>query len=677
MDTNHASPKWYQAEHWGLARKLTVAMTVGSLLSLALLVTAVNYASSQELEKQVRERLVSQARLEGQHIGSLFAAQIDLNTAAVATDPLILEMLRQQNQSYVGDAGSIESILLDQDGHWRDASETGRELIEQTINNPVADKLRLFIDYYPAYVELFITDRYGAEIAGSGQTSDYYQADEGWWQAGWNNSEGAIFFSEPELDESAGVVAIDIVIPIVDPENGEVLGVLKSVYDITALISEVGAFALGDTGQAALIDTQGRFVAAQHLDDVGQPAPDRLLLDGRIFTGSGAVLDAVNINGEPVVVGYAPVTSDGLVREIDQLGWVVRSEQANAEAFAPILQLRTTALIFTILAAVAAAGVALWLGRRMTRELGHLAQVAAQLGAGDLDARARASSRDEIGQLALRFNGMADAIQNRDRELSELNQALEARFAEAETAREEAEKANQVKSAFLASMSHELRTPLNSVINFTKFILRGVMGPINERQTEALTNVVESADHLLNLINDVLDMSKIESGTLNLFVEEDVNAGEILATVASIAESLLDDKPVELHQEIEPGLPMLTGDRQRIFQVMLNIVSNACKFTQEGHITIRVRQSNGIIHFAVEDTGPGIASEDQDMIFEAFKQTETGLRQGGGTGLGMPISRNLAEAHGGQLWLESIPGQGTTVYFDLPIRSEILADLVA
>lgn len=245
-------------------------------------------------------------------------------------------------------------------------------------------------------------------------------------------------------------------------------------------------------------------------------------------------------------------------------------------------------------------------------------------------------------------------------------------FSEAQVARDEAEQSNQVKSMFLASMSHELRTPLNSVINFTQFVAKGVMGPVTERQEQTLKTVIKSAKHLLGLINDVLDMSKIESGTLNLFVEPDVNVNEIIQTATSTARGLLEDKPVELRIEAEDNLPTIVGDKQRILQILLNIVSNACKFTREGHITIRAFRQNGSIELAVSDTGPGIAPEDQDDVFEPFKQTDTGLRQGGGTGLGMPITRSLTEAHGGHIRLESALGKGATFWVSLPIKSDKL-----
>lgn len=250
-------------------------------------------------------------------------------------------------------------------------------------------------------------------------------------------------------------------------------------------------------------------------------------------------------------------------------------------------------------------------------------------------------------------------------------------FEEVQQARERAEQADKVKSSFLASMSHELRTPLNAIINFTKFVLNGDLGPVNEQQKDILGQVANSGKHLLSLINDVLDMSKIEAGALNLFVEDNVNLKRILDAVVATGQSLLVEKQqIELHTEYDEELPPIRGDRQRIAQILLNIISNACKFTESGWIKVCAHAVNGEVVISVQDTGPGIAPEDQTLVFEAFKQTTTGLRQGAGTGLGMPITKSLVEAHGGHLQLESVVQQGTTFTVSLPVKSEVLVPVL-
>ncbi|MBC8170727.1 MAG: hypothetical protein H7X77_03620, partial [Anaerolineae bacterium] len=205
-----------------------------------------------------------------------------------------------------------------------------------------------------------------------------------------------------------------------------------------------------------------------------------------------------------------------------------------------------------------------------------------------------------------------------------LEQKVAERTAELVLAKDEAERASTVKSAFLASMSHELRTPLNAIINFTRFVAKGAQGPVNAEQEATLNEVVDSSRHLLSLINDVLDMSKIESGSLTLFIEDNIKLNPLLDTVIATGKSLKGDKPIEIQTEIADNLPLLRGDRQRILQILLNIMSNACKFTDNGYVKLHASQQNDEIVFAIEDTGPGIAPEDAHFVFEAFKQTNTG-----------------------------------------------------
>jgi signal transduction histidine kinase len=241
-----------------------------------------------------------------------------------------------------------------------------------------------------------------------------------------------------------------------------------------------------------------------------------------------------------------------------------------------------------------------------------------------------------------------------------------------QAAQEAAERANQVKSQFLAAMSHELRTPLNAILNFSKFVSSGMLGEVNEKQKDVVEKITSSGQHLLNLINDVLDISKIESGSLRLFVERDINLYNEVQQVVDTAKVLLANKPVELYTDFENNLPLIIGDRRRIRQVMLNLISNACKFTDTGSVTIKFHKEGEDISFSVRDTGPGIAEEDQEKIFETFQQTDAGLRQGEGTGLGLPIARRLIEAHEGRLWVESQPGEGATFTFTIPFHSDIL-----
>lgn len=241
---------------------------------------------------------------------------------------------------------------------------------------------------------------------------------------------------------------------------------------------------------------------------------------------------------------------------------------------------------------------------------------------------------------------------------------------------EELRELDKMKSQFLASMSHELRTPMNAVLNFTQFVANGMLGPVNERQVDKLNKALASGKHLLSLINDLLDITKIEADMLHLFIEADVDLNEELATVLATVDSMLADKPVTLISHIAPDLPVMVGDRRRLRQVLLNLVSNACKFTQHGSVTVSAEHLGETVCITVQDTGPGIAAEDFDLIFQPFRQTTPGLTQGG-TGLGLPISLRLVEAHDGRLWLESEPGTGSTFFIELPVASVRLLQTMA
>jgi GAF domain-containing protein/HAMP domain-containing protein len=230
---------------------------------------------------------------------------------------------------------------------------------------------------------------------------------------------------------------------------------------------------------------------------------------------------------------------------------------------------------------------------------------------------------------------------------------------------------DRVKSQFLANMSHELRTPLNSIIGFSRVILKGIDGPLTEMQQQDLTTIYESGKHLLGLVNDILDQAKIEADRME-FAIAPFALQEVVKGVASTAVGLLKDKPVRLYQEIEPDLPNVRGDEFRTRQALLNLVSNAVKFTSQGSITIacfRV-ELDGVpmVQVSVTDTGIGIPRDKLDVIFEPFQQVDNNAaRQYEGTGLGLPISRKLIEKQGGRMWVESEVGVGSTFSFVLPI----------
>ena len=234
-----------------------------------------------------------------------------------------------------------------------------------------------------------------------------------------------------------------------------------------------------------------------------------------------------------------------------------------------------------------------------------------------------------------------------------------------ETSRQLAE-ASQHKSQFLANMSHELRTPLNAIIGYTELILDGIYGETPDKALTVLKRVEANGRHLLGLINDVLDFSKMEAGQLKLALA-DYSMKDVVYKVYSAVEPLAVKKNLGFKVDVPPDMPAGHGDEQKLTQVLLNLVGNAIKFTDSGEVAIKVAPANGAFSVAVHDTGPGIDPANQEKLFEEFQQADNSITKAkGGTGLGLAISRRIIEMHGGRLWVDSSPGNGAVFTFEIP-----------
>jgi len=351
------------------------------------------------------------------------------------------------------------------------------------------------------------------------------------------------------------------------------------------------------------------------------------------------------------------------------------------------IQMIQSAALFMVLGILAA----FLLSIGITGPLNELALCVRQVGGGNLEIQAPIHTRDEIAALAGTFNTMIgnlrqviqekDAyakevhglyvemegkVQERTRELAEKNALLE------ETARL-AQQADKAKSAFLASMSHELRTPLNSIIGFSGLLLQELHGPLNENERRDITPIYNSARYLLGVINDILDISKIEAGKIDINIET-VDLKPVIQQVINSAIGLMKEKSLEIRLSLQDPLPPVRGAAVRIQQVILNLVSNAVKFTQRGYIVISagvLEDDPGHVFVSVRDSGIGIKPEDQERIFEEFIQLDTLPGQHrSGTGLGLPIARRFIEIMQGRLFVESTWGVGSTFTFTLPRAAE-------
>jgi signal transduction histidine kinase len=280
---------------------------------------------------------------------------------------------------------------------------------------------------------------------------------------------------------------------------------------------------------------------------------------------------------------------------------------------------------------------------------------------GNFEATINVPNRDEFGVLADRMNQMS-------RELHSLYQNQQEAARELQRLNEQLQEASKAKSEFLANMSHELRTPMNAILGFVEMLLDDIYGDVPANLKEPLTDIQVNGKHLLNLINDVLDLSKIEAGRMELMLAE-YSVQDVVDIIGSSLQSLAADKGVEFTARAEAGIPLAYGDGKRITQCLMNLAGNALKFTRQGRVEVRVAQKGDRLVYRVSDTGIGIPKDQLENVFGQFRQVDAAItREFGGSGLGLSITKKFVEMHGGRIWVESELGQGSTFFFEIPLR---------
>jgi signal transduction histidine kinase len=359
--------------------------------------------------------------------------------------------------------------------------------------------------------------------------------------------------------------------------------------------------------------------------------------------------------GEPtearaMLVAQARPLADRLEHLVNQL--VNRAEADMMASIAMSPQSFATSQAMVIGLVLGSVALALVLGYAISWSLVEpVTTIEAQLrriAGGNFSERIHVANRDELGALAANVNRMCE-------ELGLVYQQLET--------------ANRHKSEFLANTSHELRTPLNAVLGYAELIEDNIYGEVPPKIREVLQRIQSNGRHLLGLINDILDLSKIEAGQLQLSVTV-YSMKEVIARVVTATEGLAAEKKLLLRAIIPETLPTGTGDERRITQVLLNLVGNAIKFTEEGEVAVRATVQADCYELSVSDTGPGIPAEERQRIFDEFHQLDTSsTRTKGGTGLGLAISKKIVEFHGGRIWVESEVGHGSVFYVTLPVRA--------
>lgn len=683
----------------GLQRKIFILMLVVGVFPGIVGITSIYFVGKRLTLDSAGPGLVGTAEKAASEVDTIFRHQLR-EVYELGQGPHLLSFVKKANLRYR--ANDEEKALKNLEDLWNSGNPAFRKSI---LENEIAHFLKTHENGNPElYCHTMITDEKGSLVASTIPVERFSYAGETWWKeamSGKSNIEGP-----HECPAGRGNINITFAIPILNPEDKSPVGVLYIEHKVSTLLSPLKMFHFGKTGHLDVVSSKGLFI----MEPFGvEHKPVESWLRRDISTRQKGWTTGVDEHDREAAIGFAPVKFND---------WYVILSQDIREIYAPMRALMWGASIPGFLTVLLLALLWFQLSRKMIlTPVSQLSEGAYLIGHGHLDHRLDIKTGDELEKLAHEFNTMAEnlsisqeklkrwndelreEVAKRTSELEETNaelheskddlqkslQQVMALNNELQTNREELSKRNddlasanvrlremdRLKSEFLANMSHELRTPLTAIIGFSELLVDRVMGEINDEQAGCIENVLTSGQHLLKLINDILDLSKIEAGKMELHLET-FELSFIIDFVRKTISSLAEKKGLALKVDIAEDIPHIYADPGKIKQLLINLVGNAIKFTPEGGtITIGAEFKDGCFIISVADTGIGIRQEDRDRIFQEFQQAEGSTsREYGGTGLGLTLTRKLTEMHGGKIELESEHGKGSKFTVYIPMRIE-------
>lgn len=460
---------------------------------------------------------------------------------------------------------------------------------------------------------------------------------------------------------------LPIYAPIYNAKKDKLIGVAGVFIDINGYFAKTGSVHFGESGHINLVSRKGNLIFDPFMDGREASFPDATMARIKENKEQWFVATDEHDSKSVIVVSTPIYPFYGDTLEKDNNHFYVVLTQPIAEAFIKPVKdvLLGAAIPGFIFASILICIIYLTL-KKIVGPIGALKEGAALIAAGNLDHKIVIHTGDEIEDLANEFNNMTSQLKNL---YSGLEKKVQERTVELEESNRELEKANRLKSEFLANISHELRTPLNSIIGFSEVLLDGLYGDISEKQEKYLGNIHKSGKHLLELINSILDLSKIEAGRME-FHPEEISFRHSVKEVENVLRPLAMKKGVKLSFVIEDSLDKIVADRLKFKQILYNLLGNAIKFTPDkGSVELEAKKENELITVIIKDSGIGIKEEELDLIFESFRQADgSHSRDFEGTGLGLTLTRKFVDMHGGQIRAESVEGEGSSFIFTLPLK---------
>lgn len=686
-------------------------------ITIAILAAVAGYITINESRQQLQENIGEESsELAGTILR--FIDKIVQNRMHIfqeyARDTLLRDALIESNIQFK-DIPDIDVYIQQKDHEWRSTASNEvtpfmNEIMICNLSEEIAEKQSFYEEQYgyPLFGELFVTNKHGVNVAQTGKTTDYYQADEEWWQQA---AKDGLYVSAIHYDESAGIHSIDFCIRVND-NDGKMLGVIKVVYNIQEIITLLEREYMN--AEFMLLTQDKRIIYSTESYSFLEPLQTEIAekINKEPNSSAQSFFLIANEDHKPNKL-FAHAHSKYNVNS-SGVGWfILVKHELTGKEFAQALWLLKFLAVISVVLVLLAMLIGLYVSHHVSKPLILLTEAVERVGGGDLNSEIIIDSKDEIGRLAASFNEMlknlkrsTTSIQNLNREIverekveseleSQVEKSVKAREAAEEMMKEieksrneieeanaqlqkamqkaedmavQSEAANMAKSQFLANMSHEIRTPMNAIIGFADILMAE---ELTEQQHKSVSLIRDSAESLLTVINDILDFSKIEAGKLKTEFME-CSLAHILNNIESMMRPKAIEKDLEFQVREEQGVPAnIRTDACRLRQCLINLVNNAIKFTTQGYICLKVSlvqdHNKPYIRFDVEDSGIGIPAEKQKRIFESFTQgDESTNRKFGGTGLGLAITKRLVNLLGGKVHVCSEEGQGSVFSICIP-----------
>jgi len=611
------------------------------------------------------------------------------DAGSYATRLLWKDVIAQINSRYEGmDAESIRLKLLDMDKRWIPA-KPGDPVLKEYLENKVSVGMAEIIKVRTGVSELFITDKHGGLVAASDKTSDFYQADEEWWQKAYNDGKGSVYVSDIEFDDSSKNWVVSIAVPIKDSKTQEVIGICKDSVKIEKLFRSISDFRLGETGHAVLIDKSGAAISRHGISTVPEKiVPETALRKMLTGVDTYVVINSSLLHNRKTFVTFAKIRPQHILG--GDVLWILLIVQDMSEISSPIHNFIIQIAIIAVLMMILIIPVGSFFGKIIADPIHELHIATEKVMSGDWDYKIDVKTGDEIEQFAGTFGAMIADIKTKTTALQIFSHGLEAKVEERtkelsvaqeatlniledlQVSKESLERTNkellkldELKSDFISVVSHELRTPLSIIKEGISLVLDKIPGDVNEKQAKILDISKYNIDRLARIIDSLLDISKMEAGKVEL-KRNLINISEVVKRAANSFELKAKEKNLEIRLDLDNSPGNVWADPDRITQVMTNLIGNAVKFTPSGHIDISCKdRGDGVVCY-VSDTGVGISKEDMPKVFDKFQQFGRTAGAGDkGTGLGLSIVKNIIDMHNGAIWAESEPGKGTKFTFKL------------